>query len=189
MEDSLLISKVESGNQEAFRSLVIRFQDHVYNTCYGYVRNEMTAQDLAQEVFIEVYRSISQFNKKSQLSTWIYRIAVNKCLDHIRYMSREKRSAAEMRLEDAEHYDVKDSDDNPEARLQKAQKLEILWAQIDKLPENQRTALVLCNFEGLSYKEAAEILEVSVSSVESLIFRSKKKLKELLSDYYNELLP
>lgn len=189
MEDSLLISQIESGNEEAFRILVIRFQDHVYNTCFGYVRNEMTAQDLAQEVFIEVFRSISQFNKKSQLSTWIYRIAVNKCLDHIRYMSRDKRSAAELRLEDAEHYDVKDSDYNPAARIQKAQQAEILHAQLAKLAESQRTALVLCNFEGLSYKEAAEVMEVSVSSIESLLFRAKKRLKELLAEYYDELLP
>ncbi|MEO1518616.1 MAG: sigma-70 family RNA polymerase sigma factor [Bacteroidota bacterium] len=185
--ESALLAELRNGNQQAFRRLLESHQDKVYNTCLGFVRDPEDASDLTQEVFIQVYRSVSRFEGKSSLSTWIYRIAVNKALEHLR--KKKKRSlvswlpfsgdqdSPERQLPDPVH---------PGLLLENQERSEQLFAAIDKLPERQKSALVLYQFEELSYKEICDVLELSLSSVESLIFRAKKNLKKHLQAYFEK---
>ena len=190
MEEQL-INNIKQGSQEAFQQLVERNQDRVFNTCFGFVRNNDDADDLAQEVFIEVFRSIDKFKNDSKLSTWIYRIAVNKSLDFIKKQSRIKRWGGIIKLSTSEN----DSDENwyahnetPEQNLEQQERINILNNAIDKLPIKQKSAFTLHKYEDLSYKEIADIMKTSVSSIESLMHRSKKNLQKSLEKYYkNEL--
>jgi RNA polymerase sigma factor (sigma-70 family) len=181
-----LIQRVALGNEQAFTLLVDLYQDRVYNTCFGYLQNAMESQDVAQEVFLEIHRSAKKFKRNASVSTWIYRIAVNKSLDTIRYQKREKRSGDELAIDDPS-VQVKDKTRNPEEALVRAERHELLWRLIKQLPEAQQTALVLCNFEGLSYHEISEVMEGSKNSVESLIFRAKQNLKKLLTTHYKTI--
>lgn len=186
-----LIQRVAHGDEQAFTLLVDLYQDRVYNTCYGYMQNEAESQDVAQEVFMEIHRSASKFKRKATVSTWIYRIAVNKSLDTIRYHQREKRSGDELYIDstgkEGAPIQVQDPARNPEQELTRTERHELLWQMIGRLPESQKTAVVLCNFEGLSYHEIAEVMESTKSSVESLIFRAKQSLKKLLEGHYETI--
>lgn len=157
------------------------------NTCYGFVHNYEDANDIAQEVFIEIFRSIKSFNEDSSLSTWIYRIATNKSLDFIRKIKRQKRWSELTRLsfnhnEGLEHI-IADTQD-PNSVLENKERLKILNHAIDKLAENQKAAFTLHKYEDLSYKEIAMVLDTSVSSIESLMHRAKKNLQKHLYQYY-----
>ncbi len=181
------IDNIKNGSQEAFRLLVENNQDKVFNTCFGFVHNADDADDIAQEVFIEVFRSISKFNQESSLSTWIYRIAVNKSLDFIKKNNRQKRWALLTRVstntsENNDNWYA--HNDTPLQSLEQKERIEILNSAIDKLPKNQKSAFTLHKYESLSYKEIADILKTTVSSVESLIHRAKSNLKKSLEKYY-----
>lgn len=186
-----LIENIINGDQEAFQQLVELNQDRVFNTCYSFVRNSEDADDLAQDVFIEVYRSLCKFNKDSKLSTWIYRIAVNRSLDHIKKQNRIKRWGGIMKISSNEHEENDiwyRHDETPEQNLEQKERIKILNSAIDKLPTNQKSAFTLHKYEDLSYKEIADIMETSVSSVESLMHRAKKNLQKSLEKYYkNEI--
>ena len=188
MDEKQLIKRLQETPDTGFRMLIDQYQDKVLNTCLGFVPHLQDAEDLSQEVFVEVYRSISKFEEKSSLSTWIYRISVNKCLEMIRSRKRHKRSAFFKSLiglnEVAERIDT-GRFDHPGILLEDKERAQILFNAIDKLAEKQRTAFTLNKVEGLSYQEVAKIMETSLSSVESLLFRAKKNLQKLLANYYN----
>jgi len=186
VEDEL-IKNLQQGSESAFREIVSLYKNKVVNTCFGFVNNAADADDLAQEVFVEVFQSIHYFNQDSTLSTWIYRISVNKSLDHLRKINRKKRWAQLIRLT-TQANEINDSliahEQTPESTLEDKERLKVLLQAIGKLPENQRTAFTLHKNEDLSYKEISEVMKTSVSSVESLIHRAKKNLKESLTHYY-----
>ena len=164
------------------------YQEKVLNTCYGFINSREEAEDLTQEVFVEVFRSISGFKENAKLSTWIYRIAVSKSLEEIRSRKRKKRAAyfkSLIGLETAQEI-VATKDKDPHEVLEDAQRLEIMQQAIEKLPENQRIAFTLHKFEQLSYQEVAEVMGSSVSAVESLIHRAKNNLKKYLYRYYEK---
>lgn len=189
--ENKIIEDIKAGNQEAFQQLVEQNQDRIINTCYGFVRNSEDADDITQDVFIEVYRSINKFNKDSKLSTWIYRIAVNKSLDFIKKQNRIKRWGGIIKQTTNEHEEQDNwyaHDETPEQELEQKERIRILNTAIDKLPTKQKSAFTLHKYEDLSYKEIAEIMETSVSSVESLMHRAKKNLQKSLEKYYkNEI--
>ncbi|MFT4667845.1 MAG: RNA polymerase sigma-70 factor (ECF subfamily) [Polaribacter sp.] len=190
MTDTHFIKDLKSGNEQAFQQLVNEYKDKVLNTCYGFINNREEAEDLSQEVFIEVFRSISKFKGQSKLSTWIYRIAVTKSLEEIRSRKRQKRAAyfkSLIGLEVAQEI-VATKDKDPHVLLEDQQRLLILETAIEKLAENQRISFVLHKYEQLSYKEAAEVMGISLSAVESLIHRAKINLKKHLHDYYKKKL-
>ncbi|MEO6302159.1 MAG: sigma-70 family RNA polymerase sigma factor, partial [Bacteroidia bacterium] len=161
----------------------------VYNLCLKYLQNIEDAEDVTQEVFVTVHNSLHQFKGESKLSTWIYRIAVTRSLEFIRAKNRKKRFAffqnifsnekGEIRTEAIHFY-------HPGTQLENKERATILFAAIDQLPENQKTAFILSKLEDLSYLEIAEVMKVSVSSVESLLFRAKQNLQKLLGDYYEK---
>lgn len=189
MDETQIIPQLKEGNETAFKNLVDTFQEKVLNTCLGFVLNRHDAEDIVQDVFLEVFRSINNFRGDSKLSTWIYRITTTKCLEHIRAKKREKRKSFFQSLigmhENADRIKAFDYD-HPGVLLENKERSKTLFAAIEKLPENQRVAFTLHKIEGLSYQEITAIMETSLSSVESLMFRAKKNLQKTLGDYYKK---
>jgi len=191
MNELELIEKLKSGHAEAFKFLVDTYQEKVLNTCFRFLNNKEDAEDLAQEVFLTVYRSIGDFRGDSKLSSWIYRIAVTRSLDAYRKKNRKKRFAKMQRL-----IGLKENDDalqisdthTPSTELEDKERAAILQQALNGLPENQRTVIMLNKYEGFSHKEIADIMGTSVSSVESLMHRGKQKLRTALYRYYDKRL-
>ncbi|MCX6306782.1 MAG: RNA polymerase sigma factor [Bacteroidetes bacterium] len=183
------IIKLRAGDEQAFRELVNQYRDRVFNTALGLLQHHENAEDITQEVFVEVFRSIARFRGDCSLSTWIYRITVQKALEHIRKSMRMKRSGVIFSLfgrEDQVNVSTDTPFYHPGIQLENKERSAILFKSIALLPVNQRTAFILHKVEGLSHTEIAEIMTVSVSSVESLMVRALRKLRELLSDYYEK---
>jgi RNA polymerase sigma-70 factor, ECF subfamily len=176
-----------TSQEELFRNLVIEHQEMVINTCYRFVFNREDAEDLAQEVFVEVFRSLDRFREEAKMSTWIYRIAVSKSLDHLRRMKRKKRFGSLKRLigsEDPGEDIAASSSDTPAETYVGQERMKILQDALDTLPDSQKTAFLLSKQEGFSNQEIADILKTSVSAVESLVHRAKKNLHDKLYAYY-----
>ena len=183
------ISDLREGKSAAYRQLIIQYQDHVVNTCFGFVHHREEAEDLAQEVFMEVITAIRRFRGEAKLSTWIYRIAVNKSLDHLRKQQRKKRKGFNQAQDiDTLRNQIQSlsASPDPHQRLEQSERQAILFHAISQLARNQRIAFTLHKVEGLSYQEVGEIMGVSLSAVESLIHRAKKNLKKRLFVYYQK---
>ena len=189
MNDLELIERLKKGDQQAFRLIVDNWKDMVFNTSLGIVQNAEDAEDVTQEVFVQVYESVSQFKGDSRFSTWLYRIAVTKSLDHLRKKKRKKRFAFVQSLFGANEEEVNHQPDfqHPGVSMENKENAAVLFRAIDKLPDNQKTAFTLHKLEGLSYQEIAEIMETTVSSIESLMHRAKGNLKKFLTDYYQNM--
>jgi len=174
-----------------FKSIVENYQEKVRSTCFRFVNNHDDADDVAQEVFIQVYDSLSHFRNESQLSTWIYRIAVNKSLDFIRKKRRKKRFAqltSLFRNDDEGEEIFLPVEGNPQQDLEEKERKQILDLAIDKLPDNQKSAITLSKSEGFNNKEIAEIMNLSLSAVEALIHRAKQNLQKQLYKYFEKRL-
>lgn len=159
------------------------------NTCLGFVPNLEDAEDICQEAFIEIYRSIHNFRGEARLSTWVYRVTVAKSLDHLKAKKRKKRCAQVISLDriSLKPMNLFDDDFNhPGVALEQKERTKLLFDEIGKLPENQKIACILNKIEGLSYKEVAQIMELSKSSVESLLFRAKGNLKKYLRAHFQK---
>jgi RNA polymerase sigma-70 factor (ECF subfamily) len=182
-EQELLVG-LRQGEEPAFKELVNRFQDKVYNTALGLLQHQTEAEDIAQEVFIQVYRSIHHFKGDSLLSTWIYRITVTKSLDHLRSKKRKKRFGFLSNLFDSNNMPVYEPEDfnHPGILQENKEEAAILFTMIGQLPENQRIAFILNKVEGLSYQNIAAILNTSESAVDSLLQRAKQNLRKKLNN-------
>jgi len=190
MSEDEIIQKLQKGDEKAFRQLVDKYQQLVMNTCFGLVHNTEDAEDIAQDVFIEVFRSISNFRADSKISTWLYRITVNRSLNFIRDSKRSKmaQSLDEIfSLQKGKSSNIMaEKAASPDTEFENSERADILYKVIDSLPKNQRVAFTLNKYEDLSYKEIAEVMETSVSSVESLIHRAKKNLQKKLYTCYKK---
>ena len=188
MSDQELIKQLKEGNESAFKTIVEKWQDMVFNTCMGLVQDANDAEDVAQEVFIQVYESVEQFKGESKFSTWLYRIAVTKSLDHLRKKKRKKRFAFLQSLFGVNEEEVIQDPEfhHPGVKLENKEQAAVLFKAISKLPDNQKAAFTLHNLEGLSYQEVAEALSTTVSSVESLMHRARGNLRKILTDYYQK---
>ncbi len=186
-DEWFLIEQLRLRDESAFKSIVARWQDMVFNTAIGIVQNAEDAEDVAQEVFLQVYESINTFKGESKFSTWLYRITITKAMDHIRRKKRKKRFAFMQNLFGSDNetlYEVPDFN-HPGVSLDNKERAAILFKAIDQLPENQKIAFTLHKMEGLSYQEASEVMNVTVSAMESLMHRAKINLKKYLEKYYN----
>ncbi len=190
MEEQDFIKALQQGTNQAYGQLLDEYQQKVFGTCISFVPNQEDAEDIAQEVFVEVFNSIAKFKGDSKLSTWIYRIATNKCLEFIRKKNTKKRFGFMQSLLgndtpiDRSSYFTEFN--HPGIQLENKEKNEILFAAINKLPESQRTVYTLNKIDDLSYQEVSEITQKSISSIESLLFRTKKNLQVSLHDYYKK---
>ncbi len=182
MNEHELIQGLRNGDEAAFKYLVDNYQDRVYNTAIGIVQNAEDAEDVAQEVFIQVYRSIHNFKGESKLSTWLYRIATTRALDLLRSRKSKKRFGLLQRLfgEGNEPlYEIPDFN-HPGVALDKKENAAKLFRAMGQLPENQRIAFTLHKIEDLSYQEISDVMKSSVPAVESLMHRAKQNLRKLL---------
>ncbi len=170
-----------------FKKIVEENQERVRNTCFRFVKNRDDADDLAQDVFVQVFESLSHFREESELSTWIYRIAVNKSLDFLRKMKRKRRFGKFTSLfgiGEGNEEIIIPAQGNPHQELEEKERKQILDEAITKLPQKQQTAITLSKYEGFSNKEISSIMELSLSSAESLLHRAKRNLHKELYEYY-----
>ena len=191
-----LIAGLQQGNPDAFRQLVLTYQSRVYNTVLAIVRQPEEAEDVAQEVFIQVFESIHTFGGEGKLTAWIYRIATTKALEAYRKRHTRKRwgglpfsfftslfggDGAEDGLAERLHpVDFV----HPGVKLEQQERSKVLFAAIARLGDQQKIAFTLFHIEGLSYQEIADVMQVSVSAVESLLHRAKANLRKWLRTYY-----
>lgn len=182
MNEQELIQGLREGEESAFRYLVDTYRDRVYNTALGIVQNAEDAEDVAQEVFIQVYRSISSFKGESKLSTWLYRIATTRSLDLLRSRKSKKRFGLIQRLFGEGNEPVMEIPDfnHPGVSLDRKEKAARLFKAISKLPENQKIAFTLHKLEDLSYQEVSEVMGTSLPAVESLMHRARQNLRKML---------
>jgi RNA polymerase sigma factor (sigma-70 family) len=184
-----LIQSLIKGDENAFRSIMELYADMVYNTSLSIIQNANDAEDLTQEVFVEVFQSIRKFERKSSLKTWIYRITVTKTLDEVKKQKSHKRGSLFTRVfkskEDRSMPDIPHFH-HPGVELEQKEAASTLFMAIENLPENQRIAFTLHKVEQLSYKEISEIMKLSLGSVESLIFRARQNLQKSLEKYYTD---
>lgn len=185
IEHELLI-KLQSGDESAFKTLVETHQKRVFNTVLAIIQDFEEAEDVSQEVFMEVYQSVGKFRGDSKISTWLYRIATTKALEQIRKRKTAKRFAFFTSLFGESNEILHESVDfiHPGIVLEQRENSKFLFKAINQLPENQKVAYTLCNIEGLSYQEITEVMEITLSSVESLLFRAKTNLRKSLGDFY-----
>ncbi|HTD93620.1 MAG TPA: sigma-70 family RNA polymerase sigma factor [Chitinophagaceae bacterium] len=188
MDERLLVEQLKQGDEAAFKIIVETWQNMVYNTALGIVQNAEDAEDIAQEVFVQVYQSISSFKGDSKFSTWLYRIAITKSLDHERHKKRKKRFAFVKSLFGEESQIMIHPPDfnHPGVVMDKKEEAARLFNAISRLPENQRIAFTLHKMEGLSYQEVSDVMKTTISSVESLMHRARTNLKKTLTDQLKE---
>jgi len=177
-----LIQGLQTGDETAFKFLVDTYKDRVYNTAIGIVQNAEDAEDVTQEVFIQVYRSIHHFKGESKLSTWLYRIATTRALDLLRSRKSKKRFGFMQRLFGEANEPLHEIPDfnHPGVTLDRKENAAKLFKAISQLPENQKTAFTLHKLEDLSYQEISEVMHTSVPAVESLMHRAKQNLRKIL---------
>lgn len=182
------IENLRSGNQAAFSLLIDDYQQKVFHTCISFVPNKEDAEDIAQEVFLEVYKSIGKFKGNSKLSTWIYKICTNKCLEFIRKKNAKKRLVFIQRILGNEipldKTNFFTEFNHPGILLEHKEQSETIYLAINTLPESQKTVFTLAKLDGKTYQEIAEITGKSMSSVESIMFRAKKNLQKKLANFY-----
>lgn len=165
-----------------FQHLVEEYQDMVLNVCYSFLNNYQDALDVSQEVFIKAYQGLHRFKGKSKLSSWLYRIAVNTSLNHIRHNKKNGfLRSLDLLFDNVDSEAIpepSDPDEDTSEQISDREDHDILWQAIDQLPEKQRTAITLNKFEELSYKEIADIMDIQVSETGVLINRAKKNLQK-----------
>lgn len=188
MQEFELIERLRDRDEEAFRWLVDNYRQKVAATCYGYTGDYEAALDLTQDIFLEVYRSIDKFRGDAKVSTWIYRISTNKSINWLRDNKKHRYSKSIQRFfsnEKDSELEVKSTDlGDGYGKLNQSDDDQIIQWALDKLPKSQKTAFILNKIDDMSYKEVADIMEVTLATVESLIFRARKNLQSSLKSYY-----
>jgi RNA polymerase sigma-70 factor (ECF subfamily) len=174
------IQALQRGDVHAFEVLVLTYEKKVLNMCWYILQNKEEAEDATQDVFITIYQSIHKFKGDAKLSTWVHRITLNKCLEYIRKAKRKKRFGIHQRI-DTDFIDhTLDLEKNPAQVLMEKERTKAFLKAVQNLPENQRIAYTLHHMEEFSYKEISESMNLSLSAIESLIFRAKQQLKRQL---------
>jgi RNA polymerase sigma-70 factor (ECF subfamily) len=185
--DAALMLRVKQGDTAAFEQLVEKYKQPVMNVVYRMLRDATEAEDVAQNVFVQVYKSASRYEVASKFSTWLFTIARNLCLNELRRRSRhpaESMDAGHPEQEDQpwQQFEDKKTFSPPDKLLQGELEKKIDEA-LAELPENQRTAILLCRQDELSYEDIAKVLQCSLSATKSLIHRGRETLKQKLKPY------
>lgn len=189
MTEKDFVEGLKQKNEKVFNELVNQYQIQLLRLVNGFLHNSEEAKEIVQDVFVEVYFSIENFREESKLSTWIYRIAVNKSLNHVQ-KNKNKRFLTSINpfKNNREPLNIAD-DDMPGLQLENSQRAMIIKQAIGDLPESQRIAFVLNKYQDLSYKDIAGVMDISLSAVESLIHRAKLSLqKKLITLHKKNLL-
>jgi RNA polymerase sigma-70 factor, ECF subfamily len=185
--DAALMLRVKQGDTAAFTELVDKYKQPVMNVAYRMLRDAAEAEDLAQMVFVQVFKSAHRYQVSSKFSTWLFTIARNLCLNEIRRRSRHPTDSIEARHPEQEDQPSPQFEDrktaSPPDRLLHGELEEKIEQALTALPDNQRLAIVLCRQEELSYEDIARVLGCSVSATKSLIHRGRETLKQKLKPY------
>lgn len=183
--DRELLTRVAAGDLDAFRPLVERHQDRLIAVCHRLLGDREAARDATQEVFLKAFRKAGDFEPRAQVSTWLYRIAVNHCLNRLRRLRIARflpwGGGGGGGEDDAPALDPPDDAADPETALAARLRWQRVRAAVARLPPGQRAVLVLVRYEGLTYKEAAEALGISLGAVESRLVRALRNLDAALA--------
>ncbi|MGQ9486879.1 MAG: RNA polymerase sigma factor [Armatimonadota bacterium] len=172
--DHQAIERFLAGDASAFEELYHRYQSYVYNVVYGVVQDPDDARDITQDVFLHVYDSLSRFRGGSALSTWLYRVAVNAAITHVRKQKRHPQIPL-----DALHEFRADIDAEPEQQMARMETQQAVHELLSQLPEQQRTVLILRYFQELSLEEIAEVMNCSVAAVKVRLHRARHNFRRL----------
>jgi RNA polymerase sigma-70 factor (ECF subfamily) len=175
--EQALIKKVRNGDLEIYGEIVREYQNSVFNVCLRILGNVQEAEDLAQEAFLRAYRNIAQFDPSRPFGPWIRVLAANLCYNHL-----NKARFEQAPLEDERDRLQEDHRQSPENLLELSQEHQEIYQKIWQLPEIQRIALELRHFQGLSYQEMADALDLPLNTVRSHLYRARRKLAELLEE-------
>jgi RNA polymerase sigma-70 factor (ECF subfamily) len=185
--DAALMMRVKQGDTDAFEQLVDKYKQPVLNVVYRMLHDATEAEDVAQTVFVQVYKSAARYQVASKFSTWLFTIARNLCLNEIRRRSRHPTDSMDATHPDNEEQPWQQFEDKktagPTETLLEGELEEKINEALNELPENQRTAIVLCRQNELSYEDIAKVLKCSVSATKSLIHRGRETLKLKLKPY------
>ena len=184
-EDSGIVGRFKQGDAFVFEEIVLRYQDRIYNVCRSILDDQHDAEDAAQEVFLKAFQSLGKFKPDAALYTWLYRIAVNTCLD----FKKSPFSRLLKRLFDDEEglKELPSQNPSPERTYTSKQMGARLNAALGKLPYKLRIAIVLKELEGLSYEEIALILDISTGTVKSRISRARERLQKSLKNFREQI--
>ncbi|WP_105200754.1 MULTISPECIES: RNA polymerase sigma factor RpoE [unclassified Pseudoalteromonas] len=186
--DLALVRKVQQGDKNAYNLLVAKYQNKVAGLISRYVANQGDIADVAQEAFIKAYRALPNFRGDSAFYTWLYRIAVN-CAKNYLVAQGRRPPANDVDADDAEFYEGADSlrsNASPENLLLSDEVRDVIFATIDKLPEDLKTAITLRELEGMSYEEIAAVMDCPVGTVRSRIFRAREAIDNKLTPLIGE---
>lgn len=184
--DVALMARIGAGDHAAFRALVERHQDAIVGTVAKMLGNPADAEDIAQQVFLRVWRHAKQYRPDAKFTTYLFTIARNLVFNETRRRSRRKEVSADEREESSHLQVAADPAGQPDAELLKGELQQAVDAAIAALPEVQRMAVVLRRYEQMPYEEIAEVLNLSLSAVKSLLFRARTTLREALRDYLDD---
>ena len=187
MEDSAIMLELRAGNMAGFDFLIHKYRKPIINFMYRMVHNQAVAEELAQEVFLRVYRSRETYRAEARFSTWLYRIATNLGVNHARD-TRHERTASTIYLDEVDSetgttHDVADSTPGAESNLLNRERLDAIRQHVLALPERQRMAVLMHKYEGMDYKQIGDVLKLSESATKSLLFRAYQTLREKLKEF------
>ncbi|MCL6559746.1 MAG: RNA polymerase sigma factor [Firmicutes bacterium] len=176
--DELIVYKAKNGDLQAYGALVERYQHKVYNLAVKMVSDREDARDLTQDIFMQIFQTLPRFRGDSSFSTWVYRVASNKCLDFAR-KKKSEREKVNLSTFDLENL-PSDSRGSPEEHAIRDDENHRLKRALESLPKDYLIVIVLQHFQQMSYKEIAEVLDVPVKTVATRLYRAKSMLKERL---------
>jgi RNA polymerase sigma-70 factor (ECF subfamily) len=176
--DVELMLRFQRGDEAAFEELVKRHTRALLNLVYRYLGDASRAEDVAQDIFVKVYKARMKYEPKAKFTTWLYRIAVNHCLNEIR-AGKSRPSLGAPINELLEHPSAED----PDARIHRQELRDAVKAAVDALPDNQRMAVLLSRYEDMSYDQIAETMGLSLEAVKSVLFRAKENLQRALARF------
>lgn len=186
-DDSLLVEAIKAGKMQQFEVLVNKYKDKVYSMARNITGNQQEAQDLAQEIFLLIYKNLSSFQGKSSLSTWIYRISINRCLDWQRKQQRKnaflytffRKKSEDEQVDPIEQ--LPNRQPTPEEQYVINEQVRELHNVIQSLPEKYQKVIILYHFQQMTYQEIADVLELPVRTIETQLYRGKQKIREQLT--------
>ncbi|WP_260704543.1 RNA polymerase sigma factor [Edaphobacter flagellatus] len=187
MDDAAIMLELRSGNMAGFDYLIQKYRKPIIHFMYRMVHNQAVAEELAQEVFLRVYRSRETYRAEARFSTWLYRIATNLAVNHARD-TKQERSASTIHLDEVDPEtgttpDVADSAIGAESEMLRRERLNAIRQHVLALPERQRMAVLMHKYEGLDYKQIGDVLKLSESATKSLLFRAYQTLREKLKTF------
>jgi RNA polymerase sigma-70 factor (ECF subfamily) len=187
LTDAEVMLELRSGNMAAFDVLLAKYRKPIVHFMFRMVHNQAVAEELAQEVFLRIYRSRETYRAEARFSTWLYRIATNLGVNHARD-TRHERSASTVYLDEPDSEtgttpDVADSTPSAEANILRRERMKAIRQHVMALPERQKTAVLMHKYEGMDYRQIGEVLKLSESATKSLLFRAYQTLREKLKDF------